>query len=99
MVRCCSRNHKSRLQLAVVAESLKRTSFCIVDEPVKDHPLPSSMGSLQLLRVSENGTGYVGWAEDIERSFHAFALLKDQPEKPEGMLIRIRGQNQDVEDE
>lgn len=89
--------HASRRHFAVLTESLNHSGFCIVEEDVTDHQLPPRLGSLQLLKMTENGTRYLGWLDDRKSSVNARSLLDDPPSSPKWTLIPYRSQIPDVE--
>lgn len=76
-------DHASRLHLAVLAESLEQMGFCIVERVVADHRHFRHVGSVHTPTVSEDGTWYSNWLNDIQRSFNNLFLLRHSPNKPE----------------
>lgn len=53
---------------------------------------------MQLIRVSEDVTWYLGWLDDVKRSFNALSFRSNLPDVPEWTFIRNKGQGQDDKD-
>lgn len=56
-----------------------------------------SFGCMQLYRESRERTCCAGWLDDMERSFHAFVLLKECLESPEWTFSRNKTQRRGVQ--
>lgn len=82
----------------MLAEPLRKTGLCIVEESVADNRLNRLVGSVQLPKVKEDRTWYWAWLDDMTRPFNVFSLLKDNPSKSEWTFIRNKAQSRDVKD-
>lgn len=75
-------NTTFRLHSAVLVESLEQTGSCIFEGSVADHIFPLRVGTVQLPKMSENGTWYLDWLGATTSSFNAFSSLSNDPETP-----------------